>query len=300
MMGFVRRISAALIGETGADRVVPASGAAAQLTVLVSACIAFLAVFALSLALAAGTLAQSWSTALASTATVRVSAPIDQMQQQLASVSRVLETTPGIASFRTVEDAEKLKLLEPWLGEDLPAAALALPGMIAVTEEGAGPDLEGLLLRLKAEAPAAVWDDHERWRLPLVTSADQLRWVTLLALALIAATFVAIVTLATQSALAANLGVIGTLRLVGATDTYIARAFVRRFTLRAVLGATIGTALCMILLVFLPRAAADSFLPSLRYNGFAWLLPLTIPVIAGVTAFVATRRAAMHNLKTLS
>ncbi len=299
-MQFLRRIMVALIGESGADRVVPASGVAGGLTALASACVAFLAVFALSLALSAGKLAQSWSSALEGTATVRVSAPNDQMQAQVETVLRVLETTPGIGAFRVVSDAEKLDLLQPWLGTDVPAAALPLPGVIEVQEEGIGPDLDGLLLRLKAEVPGAVWDDHDRWRLPLVKSANQLRWVTLLALALIGTTFVAIVTLAAQTALAANIGIIGTLRLVGATDTYIARAFVRRFTLRAAAGALVGAVLCMAMLVLLPKAAEGSFLPSLRYDGFAWLLPLTIPVIAGVTAFVATRRAALRNLRALS
>ena len=46
---------------------------------------------------------------------------------------------------------------------------------------------------------------------------------------------------ATEAALAANEQVIRTLRLVGARDGYIARAFVRRFTLRAFSGAALGT-----------------------------------------------------------
>ncbi len=34
---------------------------------------------------------------------------------------------------------------------------------------------KGLRLRLTAEAPGAVLDDHTRWRSPLVTAADRLR-----------------------------------------------------------------------------------------------------------------------------
>ena len=50
------------------------------------------------------------------------------------------------------------------------------------------------------------------------------------------------ITLAANAALATNAQVIRVLRLIGARDTYIARAFVRRFTLRALSGAAIGTA----------------------------------------------------------
>ncbi len=49
------------------------------------------------------------------------------------------------------------------------------------------------------------------------------------------------ITLAAQAALAANDPVIRVLRLIGARDSYIARAFVRRFTLRALAGAALGT-----------------------------------------------------------
>jgi hypothetical protein len=52
-------------------------------------------------------------------------------------------------------------------------------------------------------------------------------------LGLIAGAMAALITLAAQAALSANAPVIRVLRLVGARDAYIARAFVRRFTVRA-------------------------------------------------------------------
>lgn len=109
------------------------------------------------------------------------------------------------------------------------------------------------------------------------------------------------ITLAAQSALAANSQVIEVLRLVGARDTYIARAFVRRFTLRAITGAAIGTALAMIGIAFLPSAdAAGGFLTGLGFTGASWLLPLLMPPLAGLVAFLATRIAALRKLKELT
>ena len=86
----------------------------------------------------------------------------------------------------------------------------------------------------------SVLDDHGRWRAPLVSAANRLRvlgWVVAL---LIVAAVAAMVTLAANAALAANAQVVAVLRLVGATDNYIAQAFVRRFTWRALLGSTVG------------------------------------------------------------
>jgi len=114
---------------------------------------------------------------------------------------------------------------------------------------------------------------------------------------LIGLTMAAMITLSANAALAANAGVIRVLRLVGARDTYIARAFVRRFTGRAFQGAAIGTALGMAGIALLPGAdPAGGFLTGLGFHGFGWLWPLVIPPLAALVAFWATRMAAFRVL----
>ena len=76
----------------------PPSGPTAWLTTLTSAAMAFLAVFALALALASGRLADRWSEGLANSATIRISAPPEQMERQTQAVLDLLATTPGIGS----------------------------------------------------------------------------------------------------------------------------------------------------------------------------------------------------------
>jgi cell division transport system permease protein len=155
-----------------------------------------------------------------------------------------------------------------------------------------------LRLRLAAEAPGATLDDHQRWRKPLVAAADRVRTLGLLSLALIVGATAAMVTLATQAALSANAQVIRVLRLVGARDTFVARAFVRRFTLRALLGALVGTVLGMIAVAMLPGASAEGgFLTGLGFAGLQWLWPLTIPPLTAFVAFWATRGAAFRMLR---
>jgi cell division transport system permease protein len=297
----MQRMLGILGGDKTADRVVPPSGATAWLTSFTAGAMAFLAVFALALSLAAGRLANRWSEALAQTATVRISAPEGQMDGQAEAVLAVLKTTPGIADARALDDAEQRGLLAPWFGPDLPLDALSLPRLIEVTETEAGFDAEGLRQRLAAEAPGAVLDDHSRWRRPMVEAASRMRLLGLLSMGLIGATMAAMITLAAGSALSANQQVIRVLRLVGAQDTYIARAFVRRFTLRAGIGALVGTALGMVGVAFLPRMdAAGGFLTGLGFQGAGWLLPLVLPLLAAIVAFVATRLAALRKLKELT
>ncbi len=297
----IDRVIGILRGDKTADRVVPPSGATVWLTSFTAGAMAFLAVFALALSLAAGRLADRWSDALAQTATVRISAPESQMDTQTEAVLAVLKTTPGIADARAMGDDEQRRLLAPWFGPDLPLDALSLPRLIEVSEADAGFDAEGLRLRLAAEAPGAVLDDHSRWRRPMVEAASRMRLLGLLSIGLIGAAMAAMITLAAGSALSANQQVIKVLRLVGAQDTYIARAFVRRFTLRAGLGALAGTFLGMIGVAFLPRMdAAGGFLTGLGFQGMAWFLPLILPLMAAVVAFGATRLAALRKLKELT
>jgi len=288
-------------GDRQADRVVPPSGFTAQLTLFAAATMAFLAVFALALSLASGRLANMWGQELARTATIRVVAPIDQRAAQTAAALRILETTKGVQTARALTDAEQQALLAPWFGPELAIDALPVPRLIEIIEDGDGMDADGLRLRLAAEVPGAVLDNHSRWRAPLVKAASRLKLLGWISTLLITATMAAMVTLAAHAALSANAQVIAVLRLVGATDGYIAQAFIRRFTLRALTGATVGMVLGMLAILLLPSTSdAGGFLTGLGFQGWHWLLPLLIPFLAGAVAFAATGAAARRTLKELA
>ncbi|WP_176473811.1 cell division protein FtsX [Actibacterium ureilyticum] len=300
-MDQVARVLQFLAGDPQADRVVPPTGFTVRLTIFTAAAMAFLAVFALALSLATGRLADRWSDALARTATVRISTAPGQLQAQTDAVLEILRTTPGVADARALDIEEQRALLAPWLGPDVPIDDLPVPQLVELTETEDGFDAEALRLRLSAETPGAVLDDHTRWRRPLVRAAQRLRMLGLLSMLLIALTTAAMITLAAQSALAANARVIQVLRLVGARDTYIARAFVRRFTGRALIGAVGGTVLGMLAIAFLPSASsAGGFLTGLGFSGAQWLWPLILPPLVAVLAFWSTRATVLRMLKELT
>ena len=98
--------------DLGADRVVPPSGHTAWLTGFTAAAMTFLAVFALALSLASGRLADRWVEALQSTATIRISAPEDQVALQTRAVLDLLATTPGIADPRALTEADATGALD--------------------------------------------------------------------------------------------------------------------------------------------------------------------------------------------
>ena len=289
--------------EGSAAGVVPATGHTAWLTLFASGAMAFLAVFALALSLATGRVADRWADELARTATVRIAAPVGQIAAQTEAALTVLRTTPGITAARALTDDEQNALLAPWFGSELSLENLPVPRLIEIIENTPGYDTDGLRLRLAGEAPGAVLDDHSRWRAPLVAAANPLRHLGLLVLILIATTTAVIVTLAAGSSLSANRQVIAVLRLVGAEDSYIARAFVRRFTLRALAGGAMGTFAGCLAILLMPdpgEVAQNNFLTGLGFVGLQWLWPLIIPLLAGGVAFWATRTAALRSLKELT
>ncbi|SCZ50078.1 cell division transport system permease protein [Epibacterium ulvae] len=290
-----------ILGDAQADRVVPPSGFTAHLTLFVSGAMAFLTVFALALSIASGRLADRWADELAGAATLRINAPADQKVAQTEAALAILQQTPGVARARALSREEQVGLLTPWFGADLPIDTLPVPQLIEVFSADPPYDATGLRLRLQAEVPGAVLDDHTRWREPLVEAARALRLLALISIVLLGGAMAAMITLAANAALAANAQVIEVLRLVGAQDSYIANAFIRRFTLRALSGAAAGVAVGMLGVWLLPEASEEGgFLTGLGLTGWRWLWPLVIPPLGALVAFIATSRAANKRLGDLT
>jgi cell division transport system permease protein len=281
---------------------VPRTGQSARLTVFTSAAMAFLAVFALALSLASGRLADRWSSALAQSSTIRLSAPPGEIEAQTWAVLRCWNKRPASKAPAPSPTRNNARCWSHGSARICPSEDLPVPRLIEIVETPDGYDATGLRQRLAAEAPGAVLDDHTRWREPLAEAAGRLRLLGWVSLILIAGAMGALITLAAQAALSANAPVIRVLRLVGARDAYIARAFVRRFTVRALErrggrdrardGRRRPAAGLGAKRVLPDRARVSA--------GPRWLLPVPDPAFGGVVAFAATRIAAYRTLRGLN
>ena len=106
------------------------------------------------------------------------------------------------------------------------------------------------------------------------------------------------VSVATSATLWSGAEVVRTLRLIGAEDRFISRAFERPFALRAAFGAACGAAIALLIAAQTPRIGGiDAISGGAEAAGPTWWLAPLAPLVAALTALVSTRIAAFVVLR---
>jgi cell division transport system permease protein len=262
----------------------------------------FLAGLAFAGSMAVDNLLAHWQGAIEAAFTVQLPA-MDGESAAAASSRRnralsMIAGVSGIESATLLSEADKARLLAPWLGADAASLELPLPDLIAVTvTPGRSIDLAGLAGKLQAVSPGASIDDHGRWRdaMGSVTHAANLALLILLVLIGLAAALT--VVFVARAGLAAHRRVIEILHLVGAHDGYIAGQFQRHAMSRGLLGGIIGAAAAAG--VFF---AAERWLPGLGSGALAlrplqWAALALLPLIAALLAMATARYTVLRALR---
>ena len=280
-------------------RVVPNTGFTKWLTTFTAGAMSFLAVVGLAFSLICSDLSNEWGQSLKNSS-IRLSASTDLLEKQTNMALAILEQTSGVESARLVGIGAKKKLLEPWLGVDFPLESIAMPALIEIRETEAGVDYEGLRLRLSAELPSAILDNHSEWRRPIEVVSKLVSQLGMFTVILIILSSISMVTMASNAALSANVKVLRVLRLVGAFDTFIVTAFVRIFTLRVFLGSLTGT-VCAGLVLFLIPTFSENLgildVVSLEIKDTIYIA--CVPFLFAIISIFVTRNAVKSSLKRL-
>ena len=280
-------------------QVVPNTGFTKWLTTFTAGAMSFLAVVGLAFSLICSDLSNEWGESLKNSS-LRLSAPTDLLEKQTNMALAILEQTSGVESARLVGIGAKKKLLEPWLGVDFPLEAIAMPALIEIRETEAGVDYEGLRLRLSAELPSASLDNHSEWRRPIEVVSKLVSQLGMFTVILIMLSSIAMVTMASNAALSANVKVLRVLRLVGAFDTFIVTAFVRIFTLRVFLGSLTGTVCAGLVLFLIPTFSENlGILDVVRLEIKDTIYIACVPFLFAIISIFVTRNAVKSSLKRL-
>ncbi|HEY7748283.1 MAG TPA: FtsX-like permease family protein [Aestuariivirgaceae bacterium] len=223
--------------------IIPVDAQPMRTLTLSMAVMCYLATLALGALMLVEAAVSQWTSGIASEITVQVR-PLStrDTDHEVNEALRILSTTKGVSSVRKLDSTAAGELLKPWLGEIRMFDELPLPVLIAAAvDQHEPPDLAALQKRLAEKVEGASLDTHLRWQSQLVRTAATLHRLSIAILALIALSATGLVVFATRSVLDANRHVIEVLHLVGAKDSFIARAVKGRFLKSAFFAGLVGT-----------------------------------------------------------
>lgn len=284
--------------------IVPRESIAGTALIMIIAIMAFLASLSVGAVDLIRNAAAGWEGQIVREVTIQVR-PIAGRDVN-ADVARALElarAVEGVSAANVVSQAEIARLLEPWLGAGLALDELPTPRLIVVEIGSAvAPDLVELDTTLRRDVPSASLDDHRVWLERLRITGSTLVAIGLSVLVLILVATVLSVFFATRGAMAGNRDVIEVLHVVGARDSFVARAFARRFLTLGLKGGLIGGGAAVLVLAtagwFMPDTGSDEIGAligrlSVDMHGYLGILAV-IAFIAAITAATSRMTVVAH------
>ncbi|MGE0722882.1 MAG: cell division protein FtsX [Alphaproteobacteria bacterium] len=266
----------------------------------------FIAALALVLALAVEGAAARFGAGLAGTVTVEVPPPEDApdgADRRAVAIAAALGRAAGVASAETIPRARALRMIEPWLGSDLPAGALPLPAMIDVRLADERPASAAALAAVVQPFGADVRvDDHRAALARLIAGTETIRWSAAAVLACVGLGVVLTIMLATRAALAIHRDVIDILHTLGARDGFIARQVQRHAMAIGFQGGAIGSGLAAVLIFALTlreNGPGPSLLPTLPVGLREWVAVAVLPVATAAIAVLVSRVVVMRTLRRM-
>ncbi|PQZ82983.1 MULTISPECIES: ABC transporter permease [unclassified Brevundimonas] len=265
---------------------------------VVVAVLCFLASITAVGAVAADRAAHGWAHQLRGEATVQVRPRVDETGPTAAArAAETLAGVKGVAEAEAMDRKAAEALLRPWVGEaalpDLP-----LPYLVTVRLDPNNPASAPTLSRALAEAGLdATVDDHSLWRGEVERSAGVITALAGAAFLLIAAATAAVIAYATRAGMAAQANVIETLSLNGASDSYVAGLFQRRFGGLAAQAGALGAGVAALLLALVRLIGGEGGLtPALPLAFSDLAILIACPLLAFGVALLAARFTALAKL----
>jgi len=295
-MGFIRR-DLPLAGD-----------ASARFLPWIIGCMVYLAALALAATMAADRLAERWRVDLAGTFSIQIppdaTADADARERLLREMSDAVAGMSGVAGVRVIGEAEKIRLLEPWLGSGGLPEGVLLPDLVVVQMRAVGgPAAAAVKERIAELVPTATIEDHARWQGDMLAFAGSIKLLATVIIGLIAAAAVTTVIFVTTTGLSIHRRVIEIVHLVGAHDSYIATQFLMHAMRLGLIGGIGGVGLAGATLIGLDRLLArgqTNLLPSLALDLNQWLTLAVVPIAVSLVAMITAHLTVLFVLRRQS
>ena len=241
-----------------------------------------------------------WNASLASTLTLQI--PADTTRPRIDMALGTLRQTKGVVSAQLLQPDQTAKLLQPWLGANVPVASLPLPHLIDIRiDPHAEIDYATLHGQLDSIVPESQLDDNRSWLGRIRDFALRVEGVIAAGVLVVTALIIAIIVFAARIGLAIHRSVIELLHLLGAQDSYIARQFQVHALSLGLRGGLIGGAAAALTVGILGPTGRVLVLPIpiVVYGIFDWRIWLLLVVAwlaAGGVAMITARIAVLRQL----
>jgi cell division transport system permease protein len=206
----------------------------------------------------------------------------------------------GVSAVRVIGEAEKIQLLEPWLGPGGLPEGVRLPDIVVVQMSADGmAGAAAVKARIAELAPDATVEDHARWQADMLAFAGSIKLLAAIIIGLIAAAAVTTVIFVTTTGLSIHRRVIEIVHLVGARDSYIARQFLLHAMRLGLIGGIGGVALAGATLIGLDRLLAHAqtdLLPTLALDLNQWLTLAVVPFAVSLVAMITAHLTVLFVL----
>ncbi|MEK7801754.1 MAG: FtsX-like permease family protein [Pseudomonadota bacterium] len=273
-----------------------------EFLVLLIAMMTYLLLLSAVGSLSLGSLASRWTSGLENTMTIEIPAG-ENANSHAAALVKGLEDQKFVKLARVLDDADMQKILAPWLGEQTSILHdLPLPVLVSVELNIRSPDiLNTTKLIVRRLAPEAIVDAHEDWLNGLLKLTGGLRLTAMIIFSLILAVTAFVIAGAVRSRMAIHQRELELLHIMGASDGYISRQFVRYIFAQSAKGMLLGVCAGLLTLagfVFLAYQSSG-LLPDIRLMGAEWFVFLAVPPVLLGVGLLTARYTALSVLREM-
>ncbi len=267
-------------------------------------CMVYLAALALAATMGADRLADRWRSDLSGTFSIQIppnaAGTASERERLLSGIVDIVAKMPEVASVHVIGDAEKQKLLEPWLGPGGLPEDVRLPDLVVVRLRPDAPSgLETVRTRVAGLTSDFTIEDHARWQGDMLAFTHSIELLASIIIGLIAAAAVTTVIFVTKTGLSIHRRVIEIVHLVGARDSYIAKQFLMHSMRLGLIGGIGGAGLAGLTLIGLDRLlgnAQTALLPALALDLDQWLALAAVPIAVSIVAMITAHLTVLYVL----
>ena len=271
---------------------------------LIMAIIVFLSILSISGFNVFNKILNQWVGTAKGTITIQIpSSEIYNEDIKINNTLLALNKLENIQSAQIISKNQLIRLLEPWIGDDIKNKNLPLPTMIDVTiaqdYDGAISDIKKVLSNI---IPNARIDSHRVWFEKLIRLTDGLRTLSLIIVIIVNLALILTIINITLSSMAEFSKTTELLHILGANDYYIAQQFAKKIFVSASYGSIIGCFSGLVIIFALRWLGADvesGFLPDFVLGSSFWLAIPLVAIVSFITAVITSFIVVLKNLRIL-